>query len=668
MGKTVANVVSAGLMIVGAVVTGPFGAALIAAGMAVQFAASQMYKPKLPMMGRDQSERKQMLRSSTASETVVIGHTVASGLLFFAEEEPGEQDENERITLTLALAGHPIEKIGRIWLGDDPIESFGGYVEWELHNGRAEADPFMLENCPSWKPDMIGRNMAWLRVTLKFDAEKFPYGLPNIKCEVWGKKLHDPRTGETRWSNNGALVILDYYRSYLQVPDSDIDWEAFKRAADICSEGVDTPDGGREPRYALNGAYELEESPSAILDAMHRCLSADPTYMAGKHGILVGAYNGPAVLDIHESQIIDTVTLTPEVGLRDATNAIYGTFVDAEQIYTKTDFPPIIRSEWVAEDGLEIKENIDFRFVTSPYQAQRLAHQYLRRKRLARRVQLKMNLDGYAYRPGQVVRLNLPTLGITDLEFRVIDWRFSALDGAELTLEEDGAYVYEDVIGKPFERPPFTRLPVGGVGAPMSLSFIPQTLGDVIQGILSWRNVSEVAFNRVTIYQDDRIIQTIQVPGESVNISGLVRGNYRAEVRAVNAAGAMSAPAVFEFSIQAPPPPVNVEITPGFFSLTIVPRQGDVASFGHTFEFWFSEKQLDFTHESMVINHADRLGQGNFWIKDQLKAGTTYWFYVRTINTYGKSPFIEGSGQPNDNTRELLGELGNKFMTAEAGK
>ncbi|OKP02076.1 host specificity protein J [Xenorhabdus eapokensis] len=322
----------------------------------------------------------------------------------------------------------------------------------------------------------------------------------------------------------------------------------------------------------------------------------------------------------------------------------------------------------MAEDGLEIKENIDFRFVTSPYQAQRLAHQYLRRKRLARRVQLKMNLDGYAYRPGQVVRLNLPTLGITDLEFRVIDWRFSALDGAELTLEEDGAYVYEDVIGKPFERPPFTRLPVGGVGAPISLNFIPQTLGDVIQGILSWRNVSEVAFNRVAIFQDDRIIQTIQVPGESVNISGLVRGNYRAEVRAVNAAGAMSAPAVFEFSIQAPPPPVNVEITPGFFSLTIVPRQGDVASFGHTFEFWFSEKQLDFTHESAVINHADRLGQGNFWIKDQLKAGTTYWFYIRTINTYGKSPFIEGSGQPNDNTTEIVEKLGNQFLTAEAGK
>ncbi|MDE9591166.1 hypothetical protein, partial [Xenorhabdus bovienii] len=83
--------------------------------------------------------------------------------------------------------------------------------------------------------------------------------LPNIKCEVWGKKLYDPRTQKTAWSNNGALVILDYYRSYLQVPDTDIDWGAFQRAADICDESIDTPDGGRESRYTLNGAYELEE-------------------------------------------------------------------------------------------------------------------------------------------------------------------------------------------------------------------------------------------------------------------------------------------------------------------------------------------------------------------------------------------------------------------------
>ncbi|EMB6141285.1 phage tail protein, partial [Proteus mirabilis] len=431
---------------------------------------------------RDTGERKQMLRSSSAPETVIIGKIVISGLLFFAEEETGEQDENEKITLALALAGHPIEKIGKIWLGDDLIETFGDKASWELHNDREDADPFMLKNCSSWKEDMIGRGLAWLRVTLTFDQEKFPYGLPNVKCEVWGKHLFDPRTGKTAWSNNGALVILDYYRHYLKVPDTDIDFDSFKQAADLCDEKVSLPEGGFESRYTLNGAYDLNESPSSVLEAMHKCINAEPTFTAGKHGIQIGAYYGPAIKTITESQLIGTVTCTPETGLKDATNAVYGTFIDAEQLYTKTDFTPVIVDEWVKEDGLEIRENIDYRFVTSPYQAQRLARQYLRKKKAGRRVQLTMNLDGYAYRPGEVVLLELPALGISGLEFRIAEWTFHALEGVSLTLEEDGAYLYEDVIGKPFVRPPFTKLPTGGVAAPINLTFVPLAVSDIVQG------------------------------------------------------------------------------------------------------------------------------------------------------------------------------------------
>ncbi|MBG2909203.1 phage tail protein, partial [Proteus mirabilis] len=448
-GGLISKVVGAGLMIAGLFtggVTSAIGMALMAAGVAVQVAGSLIFKPKLPSMNyRDTGERKQMLRSSSAPETVIVGKTVVSGLLFFAEEEAGEQDENEKITLALALAGHPIEKIGKIWLGDDLIETFGEYtvhevkhlwlkslkitapvVEVELHNSREDVDPFMLKNCPSWKEDMIGRGLAWLRVTLTFDQEKFPYGLPNVKCEVWGKHLFDPRTGQTEWSNNGALVILDYYRHYLKVPDTDIDFDSFKQAADLCDEKVSLPEGGFESRYTLNGAYDLNESPSSVLEAMHKCINAEPTFTAGKHGIQIGAYYGPAIKTITESQLIGTVTCTPETGLKDATNAVYGTFIDAEQLYTKTDFTPVIVDEWVKEDGLEIRENIDYRFVTSPYQAQRLARQYLRKKKAGRRVQLTMNLDGYAYRPGEVVLLALPSLGISGLEFRIAEWSFHA--------------------------------------------------------------------------------------------------------------------------------------------------------------------------------------------------------------------------------------------------
>lgn len=661
-GGLISKVVGAGLMIAGLFtggVTSAMGMALMAAGVAVQVAGSLIFKPKLPSMNyRDTSERKQMLRSSSAPETVIVGKTVISGLLFFAEEEAGEQDENEKITLALALAGHPIEKIGKIWLGDDLIETFGDKASWELHNDREDADPFMLKNCPSWKEDMIGRGLAWLRVTLTFDQEKFPYGLPNVKCEVWGKHLFDPRTRQTAWSNNGALVILDYYRHYLKVPDTDIDFDSFKQAADLCDEKVSLPEGGFESRYTLNGAYDLNESPSSVLEAMHKCINAEPTFTAGKHGIQIGAYYGPAVKTITESQLIGTVTCTPETGLKDATNAVYGTFIDAEQLYTKTDFTPVIVDEWVKEDGLEIRENIDYRFVTSPYQAQRLARQYLRKKKAGRRVQLTMNLDGYAYRPGEVVLLELPSLGISGLEFRIAEWAFHALDGVALTLEEDGAYLYEDVIGKPFERPPFVSLPTGGVASPINLTFVPLAVSDIVQGTLSWQNVaSDVRYNTVTILQEGNVIQSIQVPAERVDINGLARGTYRVEVRATNVAGAMSAPAISDFAIQAPPPPEHIDVTSGLFNLTIVPKQGDSAVFGYTFEFWFSEEKLADLSENEVITKTNKVGQGNFWTQENLKAGHTYYFYVRTINSYGKSPFVEASGVCSAQTDLILEEL-----------
>ncbi|HIE4546068.1 TPA: phage tail tip protein J-related protein [Proteus mirabilis] len=670
MGKTVTSVVSAGLMIAGVIATGGLGTALIVAGIAVQAASAFIFKDKVPGSGyREQSERKQMLRSASAPETVVVGKTMMSGLLFFAEEEEGEQDENEELYMALALASHPIHKLGQIYFNDDKIEDLGNNAQYELHNGRTEADPYLLKHAPSWKEDMIGRGLAWLRLTLRFDQEKFPYGVPNVKSELWGKEIYDPRTEKTAWSNNGALVILDYYRHYLGVPDSDIDWNAFKVAADICDETVQTPDGKSEPRYTLNGAYELEESPASVLEMMHKCIAGEPTYIAGKHGILMQVYNGPALLTIDESQIIDTVTVTPELSLRDATNAIYGTFVDAEQQYNKTDFEPVVIEEWIEEDGLEIKENMDYRFVTSPYQANRLANLYLRKKRAGRRIQLRMNLDGYAYRPGDVIKLELPSLGISDLEFRIADWKFHPSEGVEITLEEDGPYIYEDLASKPFVRPPFTKLPTGGVPAPINLAFAPLSVTDIVQGYISWQNVaSDIRYNTVNILQNGKVIQSIQVPGERVDINGLTRGTYRVEVRAINVAGAMSTPAISDFAIQAPPAPIGVEITPGMFSLTASPRQGDSAVFGYTFEFWFSEKKLANLSENEVITKTNKVGQGNFWTQENLKAGHTYYFYIRTINSYGKSVFVEASGVPVSLPTDIFDDLDNTVRETEAFK
>ncbi|EOG6954073.1 phage tail tip fiber protein [Yersinia ruckeri] len=667
MGKVIASIAGMALMVVGAY-TGNYY--LMAAGMAIN-SANQLLakKPKIDSY-RDQSERKQMLRSAVAPESVILGKTVISGLLMFAEEEAGEQDDGEWIHLAIVLAGHPIDRVGRIWLGDELITTFDDFATWELHNDRSTCDPFMLKNCPSWKEDMVGKGIAWLRVSLKFNVDKFPYGLPNIKAEVWGKKLYDPRTGVTEWSNNLALGVLDYYRSVLQVPDAEINWAQFKQAANICAEQVTTPAGEYEARYTLNGSFDLSETPAALLESMHLCCAGEPTYIAGQHGILVGAYYGPALLTLNEHQMADTVQITTETALRDATNTVYGTFVDEEQLATKTDFPPVRVMDWITEDGLEIKDDVDLRFVSTPYQAQRVANILLRRKRAGRMMVVKTNLSGYGYRPGMVIKLDMPSLGVQGAEFRITGWRFSMTGGAELTLQEEQAEFYNDAIGQPFIRPPFTQLPTGGPTSPVGLQLLNETVGDIVQGVLAWTNIGSIAYNNITVFDGaGQAVFTAQVPGTRIQLTGLPSGRYAAQVRAVSTVGMQSAPAAIAFTIQSPPVPVSVEVTAGNWSLLLVPRFNGTTAIGTQCEFWYYTADLPL---DQVTTTAKFVGTGSSMSHQGLAANTSYYYWVRGINSYGVSAFLRVEAKTTYDPSEIIelldGEIGAEQLRDELRK
>lgn len=132
---------------------------------------------------RDQSERKQVLRAAASPKTAIYGETLTAGTLFFSEEESGDQEKGEKLYLAITLAGHPLSEISDVYLADELIGAYGDNAEFEVHNDRTTADPYLLANAPSWKDDMIGRGISWIRLTLKFDAEKFPSGIPNVKVK-----------------------------------------------------------------------------------------------------------------------------------------------------------------------------------------------------------------------------------------------------------------------------------------------------------------------------------------------------------------------------------------------------------------------------------------------------------------------------------------------------
>ncbi|HDS9690985.1 phage tail protein [Escherichia coli] len=152
---------------------------------------------------------------------------------------------------------------------------------------------------------------------------------------------------------------------------------------------------------------------------------------------------------------------------------------------------------------------------------------------------------------------------------------------------------------------------------------------------------------------DARLVTTAITADTEHRFSGLPLGRYTLTVRAVNARGQQGDPASVSFRINAPAKPATIELTPGYFQITAVPR---LAVYDPTvqFEFWFSEKRI--TNTAQVEKSARYLGTGSQWTVQgsRIKPGTDFWFYVRSVNLVGKSAFVEASGQPSNDGEGYL--------------
>lgn len=660
---------------VGASAAGAIGVISLTTAFVIATAATVggalLTKTKTPGLSGNtsQQERKQVLRAAAAAQTIIYGRTVTSGVLFFAEEQKGNQDKGEWVHLAIAVCGHPIDAVEQIWLGDDLIGTFSAsHVTYEVHSARSTPDPFMLANCPSWKDDMVGRGITWFRISLKFDQDIFPAGIPNIKLQVRGKPIYDPRDGAVRWSENAALIIRDYLGFVCGVIPEDVDEDSFIQAANISAEDVSTADGS-ENRYRMACIIDASDARSSVLDDMCLACAGEMTYIAGRHGLLVGAYYGPATMDLTADQIISDVDIVPESSYADKINTVTGVFVDPKQGYIDADFPAVRVAQFIEDDGGEFAEDLKLKFVISEYQAQRLAQIKINRKRLGRTMKFKCNMFAYRYRPGYYVNMFIPQIGINRQEFRVSTWSLDAKGGVDLTVRQETPAVWLDAIGKPIDRPDLTDLPTSAVAAPYNLSYQVLEIGDVVQGVLSWTNAGPVAYNNVFIRKNGLIVFTAQVPGQSLRLSGLERGEYTAGVVAISPAGVASPEAFLAFSIAAPPTPTVVNIQQSYFSITLIPVTSALNAVNTQFDFWWSEEvNFAVTTPDYIEANATRLGMGKTWTQNQLKADHTYYFYVRAVNPFGSSGFLKVAATCNFTGQEMIDYIDKGIKQSETYK
>ncbi|EER0912546.1 host specificity protein J, partial [Escherichia coli] len=176
---------------------------------------------------------------------------------------------------------------------------------------------------------------------------------------------------------------------------------------------------------------------------------------------------------------------------------------------------------------------------------------------------------------------------------------------------------------------------------------------------------------RLTVAADDgseRLVSTARTKETTYRFTQLALGNYRLTVRAVNAWGQQGDPASVSFRIAAPAAPSRIELTPGYFQITATPH---LAVYDSTvlFEFWFSEKRIADIRQ--VETSASYLGTALYWIvaSINIKPGHDYYFYVRSVNTIGKSAFVEAVGRASDDAEGYLdffkGEIGKTHLAQE---
>lgn len=613
---------------------------------------------------RSQQDRQKLLRSSAAPCSVVYGKTRTSGLLAFLE-----QDRDRTLHCAIVLANHPLEGIEDILIDGNPISSYGDLVSWELHNDRKTSDPFMGTHCPSWSPDMIGRGISWLRVSFRFDPNKFPFGLPNVTLVKVGKKCYDPRTSKEVYTNNAALVILDYLRTYLKCPDETINWESFKEAANICDEAVRNADGTSERRYTINGEFDMDEAPASIMAEMLKACGADLSYVAGKYGLLVGAYYGPATMTLSEDCVCGEVKIYPEASFDKRSNTITGRFTSPTKGYSETDFPSVFVPEWVEKDGERKIIDIDYRFVTSPYQAQRVSAIFLRRARAGRIIEVTCNMRGFKFKPGRYVTMDLPSIGIVGQEMRVLEWEFTKKGGVKVKLRQD-AKEWNDATGQlPDSGDVDIPVSPSGVAQPQNFRYSVLQAGEVTHGVLAWDNVGTYAQNIVQVRKNGEIIWTAQTVEQFVRVEGLTKGSYTATVVATSYKGGVSPEAYCEFNIQAPEAPVSVEVKQGYFAITLIPHSRDLASVSTQYDFWTSGMtRLPDTSDATVTSKATRMGVGSTWTSEGLQNDKIYYWYIRTTNAFGSSQFVECAARCYTSIEDLMPQIDAEFKKTETYK
>lgn len=427
--------------IAGTAITMTYLAGTFAVNLALTAASQALApKPKQPNIGGggnggvDQSKTI-TARSSNATRKLIYGETRVGGTFAFIEAT----DNDQYLHLVIVLAAHELEQFTTVFFNDEALTLSGNNVTSpSKYNGLADIYPVTVGNASNipapllalsnWTSNHKLTDQGYLYVRLEFDPDAFEQGLPNISAKIKGRKIYDPRTTTTVWSENPALVIRDYLTDTvygLGATAAEIDDASFIAAANVCEESVTLSGGGTQDRYTFNGVVDTQNTPRSNLEQMLTALNGSLYYSNGKWSLRAGAYVTPTVT-LDEDDLASGLTVTTAISARDSFNAIKGQFVSPASDYQATDYPAITSSTFETEDNGERRYlNLDLPFTDNAARAQRIAKQILFKNRQEISLRAKFKMNAFQFQVGDTVMITNARLGFTQKVFEIVSWKLN---------------------------------------------------------------------------------------------------------------------------------------------------------------------------------------------------------------------------------------------------
>ena len=464
--------------------------------------------------------------------TIIYGKTKVGGVVVYNESTGTNNKFLHRI---ITVAGHEVESFERIYIDDayidfsnlgtsgnvasvvDPDGTTSDRYNNKLRIQVAYGTPTQAANADlvaqsdsKWTASHKLSGIAYLYVRLAFDADVYPNGIPTFTAEIKGKKVFDPRTSTTAWSDNPALCVRDYLTSTgygLGEIAGNIDDDLTKAAADICDQTVFSA-----TRYTTNGSFTTGATPYDLISSILPSMGGSLWYAQGKWRMKPAYWTTP-VMFLDEDDLRSSISVSTRHSRRDNFNVIKGKFtgpdtnwqsVDYKEVRNEsdagtfvtglpysisevgtTDFTAIgATSNTVGEvftatgagtgdgvadlnlgvdNGLTSVADVDLLFTDNMKEARRLGRVTLERNRQQLTIGASFGLKTLGLQVGDNVYITNSRFGWTNKAFEVLSWNFGLTDGldlqTEMTLRETAEEVFDAVDDAAIYEADNTNLP-----------------------------------------------------------------------------------------------------------------------------------------------------------------------------------------------------------------